>query len=322
MSSPRIFYFCYDHNNPTGGQKITYQHVDILNRNGFSAFALHSKPGFRLTWFENSTCTIDRTTFDQVFDTKRDYIVLPEDLGSRINLIPGKKVIFDKNLYYGFSVLEPKHGSSYPALAPNIIAIFTLSEHNRKHLQFAYPSVKIIKVDSDICTDTFQYRPLESKEALISCVPKARNHLYTLYHMLQSRGASGLNQTGHFKWIFLGKLTEKQVAETLSRSLIFISLSVDEGFHLMPVEAMACGCIVASYGCGPLLENLPRPYRFEHSNLISVAKFMERIMDSFPHDLGRYETMVESGRKIALSFSRRRQEVSVLKAWKRILARH
>lgn len=28
----RIFYFCYSHDRPTGGQKQAYHHVDILNR--------------------------------------------------------------------------------------------------------------------------------------------------------------------------------------------------------------------------------------------------------------------------------------------------
>ena len=40
---PRIFVLCPDDNSPSGGNKILYRHVDILNRIGFDASALHQE---------------------------------------------------------------------------------------------------------------------------------------------------------------------------------------------------------------------------------------------------------------------------------------
>src|SRR6266542_5500719 len=101
----RIFYFAYDHNRPSGGQKDTYQHVDILNRAGYEAYALHRTKGFRLGWFENSTAIVSDEWFWRRRDEERDIVVLPEDLGPAICSYPGHKVIFNKNLYHGFRAL-------------------------------------------------------------------------------------------------------------------------------------------------------------------------------------------------------------------------
>jgi hypothetical protein len=90
MSDSRVFYYCYDHDRPTGGQKDTYQHVDTLNKKGIEAYALHFKNEFRLTWFENKTRVIYQSDFKAIYNVARDYIVLPEDLGGRILQFPGK----------------------------------------------------------------------------------------------------------------------------------------------------------------------------------------------------------------------------------------
>src|SRR3954471_22628081 len=91
----RIYYFCYDHNRPTGGQKHTYEHVDILQAAGMEAFAVHREPGLRLTWFENDTPVKPLPEVIADFQSVRDYWVLPEDLGPRITAFPGRKVIFN-----------------------------------------------------------------------------------------------------------------------------------------------------------------------------------------------------------------------------------
>ena len=46
MSNPQIFYLAYSHNRPTGGQKNTYRHVDILNELGYRAFIVHHEKNF------------------------------------------------------------------------------------------------------------------------------------------------------------------------------------------------------------------------------------------------------------------------------------
>lgn len=53
--SSRIFFLCPDDNSNIGGIKKIYQHVDILNRHGYAAYVVHTRNGFRCTWFDNNT---------------------------------------------------------------------------------------------------------------------------------------------------------------------------------------------------------------------------------------------------------------------------
>jgi hypothetical protein len=157
MKKPSIFYYCYDHNLPRGGQKDTYQHADILNKHGYQAFVLHMKKDFRLTWFENETKVVDFECFQRIYNQEQDYIVLPEDLGMDILKAPGKKVIFNKNLYYGFEAFGEKIPPHYPYHNEEVVCAFTVSDHNREHLRFAYPHLEVIRVYSGINSDLFSY---------------------------------------------------------------------------------------------------------------------------------------------------------------------
>ncbi len=50
-----IYYLCPCSEAPCGGVQKIYQHVDVLNQNGFNAYVLHPKKGFRYSWRENKT---------------------------------------------------------------------------------------------------------------------------------------------------------------------------------------------------------------------------------------------------------------------------
>jgi hypothetical protein len=73
----KIFYLAYDH-AVSGGERHVYDHVDLLNKAGFDAYVLHTEPGYRHTWFPNSTRAIDFRSLWTVYDERLDYLVLPE----------------------------------------------------------------------------------------------------------------------------------------------------------------------------------------------------------------------------------------------------
>lgn len=50
-----IYYLCPSPSHPVGGIQKIYQHVDALNANGFNAYVLHDKPGYRYGWRANQT---------------------------------------------------------------------------------------------------------------------------------------------------------------------------------------------------------------------------------------------------------------------------
>src|SRR4051794_7674416 len=54
-----IYFLTPDFNLPAGGVRVFYRHVDTLNAAGLKASILHSRRGFRCTWFENNTQIAD-----------------------------------------------------------------------------------------------------------------------------------------------------------------------------------------------------------------------------------------------------------------------
>lgn len=317
MGKSRIFYHCYDHNQPSGGQKDTYQHVDILNRNGIEAYAFHRQPGFRLSWFENETPTIDEEHLRTIFREDCDFLVLPEDLGIKGEQYPGRKIIFNKSLYYGARAIIAAPDRRDPCRSPSVAAIFSVSKHNRRALQFAYPQKPVYLVRYDIRPQVFRFRPLSTKRPLIACVPKAAAHVAVLHQMLSARTAAGLNRLAEFEWVFLKGLSEAQVASVLQDALIFVFLSVEEGLPRMPLEAMASGCLVTAYRHGPLPEYLPPEFGFCHGDLVSIAARIELLTNKYPN-LSDFQGATEAARDISLCYSASEQTESVLAAWESI----
>ncbi|MBW1980187.1 MAG: glycosyltransferase family 4 protein [Deltaproteobacteria bacterium] len=322
MDQPRIFYFCYDHQNPTGGQKQAYAHVDILNNNGYNAFALHLTEGFRLTWFQNHTRVINLASFKQIYQPQRDILVLPEDLGEKILSFPGQKVIFNQNCYYGFSCFGFSKPRCYPYLDGSVMAVLTVSEHNKRQLQYAFPDLQILRVVNSIDSQRFSYRPVAAKKKIIACLPRKNPlHLNQVYHILQCRAAQRLNNLSDYGWAFMRNFSEEQVAQIFSDSLLFLFLSSEEGLPLMPLEAMLSGCLVFAYDCEPLTEylNPMNAFLYEKHALGKMIEEIEELAADFPEKLERLQSKSEAARETALWYSRSRQEESLLAAWAAIL---
>jgi glycosyltransferase involved in cell wall biosynthesis len=67
---------------------------------------------------------------------------------------------------------------------------------------------------------------------------------------LQQWFAALCPQWAHVPWVEVDGMSRPQVAQTLAESLVFVSLSKDEGLGLPPLEAMAAGCLVAGFTGG------------------------------------------------------------------------
>jgi glycosyltransferase involved in cell wall biosynthesis len=319
MSQPRIFYYCYSHDRPNGGQKHTYRHVDILNANGFDAAIIHPASDFRLSWFDNETRVIDMSQFLAIVDPIHDFIVLPEDLGQRILEFPGRKVIFNKNLYHGFTCYSEQSDTLYPYHSPEVVAVFTVSRHNEDVLRYTYPKLLVKRMYAEIDPTIFRFCPLVNKRPQIVYVHKARESTLAIRHIIESRAQGGFSSGRQFRWYPLEDLSQCELAASLFNSLLLIFPSVYEGLPRMVLEAMASGCVVAAYGNGPLAEILPSRYSFQHSDLLGITTFVEEVMNSYPAALDKWSAVVKEGRQTAETFSVERQTRHLVEAWNEIL---
>lgn len=321
MQRGRIFYTVSDDNHPSGGEKHSYQHVDVLNESGFEAYALHTNKGTHNTWFENRTRVIDMDSFWDLYNMERDYIVIPETLAANASSLPGKKVIFNKNLYHGYVSFGRTKPPSYSYTDSKVVAAFAVSDHNLRHLQFAFPGAKIFRMYAHIDCGLFAFRSLGDKQRRIAFSVKSRVPLHVLCHTLMARNATGLNNLQDYELTFLEGFSEQQMVRVLQDSLILIFLGTYEGLPRTVLEAMACGCLVVGYGTGPLKECLPAAYQFEPDDFLSIAQRIESIMRAFPSEIDSLAPLTEKGREIAEAFTLERQKASLISAWNEIMAR-
>jgi hypothetical protein len=316
--TPQIFYYMYS-DGISGGEMDSYHHVDILNDCGYNAYALHLT-GTPHTWFKNQTKVIDGPSFWEIYNPQRDYLVFPEPLGEFISSMPGKKVIFNKNLYKGFKVMGFKPGTvRYPYIESKVVAVFTVSKHNYECLEFAFPEAKLFRMYTRIDCNMFAYKTLPNKKRRIAIVDKTEEPLLVLCNMLKARAHAGLNNLLDYDLTLLRNYTHSQVAEILSDSLMLITVSTYEGLPRVVLEAMASGCIVIGYGSGALKESLIPEYQFEPDDFLAMARCIEDIARAFPDNIDSWESCTAKARTIAEEFSLEKQQKHVIEAWEQIL---
>jgi len=322
--SPKIFYFCHDHQNPRGGQKHAYKHVDILRRNGYDAYALHFKKGFRLTWFTNKTRVICWQEFKKRFRTAHDFIVLPEDLQRKILAFPGKKIIFNRNVYFGYHDLGVAGVDILPYLDPQLRAVMTVSTHNQRLLQCSFPRLCIRRVYNSVDPELFRFTPPSQKKRLIVVCPvKSFKETVLMQQALIGRARQGRNVLASYRWAYLHGFNESELVGVLREALILLFLSRYEGLPMLPLEAMSSGTVVASYDAGPAREYLRKSNSllapaFDEKTLIYGIERAARLFEA--HD-PRLQRLVLAASKTAAAYSPRRQEQSVLRFWQEMCAR-
>jgi hypothetical protein len=320
MTTPRIFYFCFSHNRPRGGNKHSYRHVDILNGAGLWAAALHVDPGFtRYEWFENDTRVVNLAEFHRTYRLGEDIVVVPEDLRPQTAAFAGRKVIFNKNVYYGALSLGLKDPLVDPYLDPDVEAAFAVSEHNASYLRMAYPDLPVFRLYPEIDASLFQFRNLAEKKPLIATNGKAQGDVMAVFHLLRARSQQGLNCLPDFEWAFLNDVPQGKVAATLADALFFVFLSTTEGFGRMPVEAMSCGAVPVAYSAGPGDEFLPSACRFRVGDLEGIVDFIEKHAMDF-RSSSELQRLTAHGRALARNFSLERQRSEVLRVWHELLA--
>jgi glycosyltransferase involved in cell wall biosynthesis len=342
MSQPVIYYFCPDFRGAVGGVKAMYRHVDILNRNGFSASILHSTTGFRCRWFENET-RIDYAKKTQF--KKDDVIVFPEPLlpyftdshnpptlklhfyrafsknrhkfyTNELSKAPVRKVIFNQNAYLTFKDLDYSKDYDIPYLRRDVVATICVSEDNYNHLKFVFPDIPLYRVHYSANKADFYYQP-EKKHQIAFMTDRNKDDWNQVLNILKLK-----KLTEGFLLIPIQNKTEKQVAQILKESAIFFGFGKTEGFSLPPMEAMICGCIVVGYhGRGGREYFHPEfSYPVEAGDIIGFVQKAEEAIKAYRNNP---DLMLEKGKRASERTSRDYdaciEEADLIGTWSEIL---
>jgi len=233
-----IYYLCMDDNTPSGGRRIMYRHVDILNEAGINAAILHNVPGFRLTWFKNDTAVVYG---DEVKITPEDYIVVPETRGMGIMQSNHPRiVIFNQNVHYTWAGYQGNETKT-PYHRDNLKGVMVVSEHNKELLEYAFPFLTVDRVVVSLDADLFTFS--DKKEKIIAYMPRRGSHdLMQVLQVLKWRGA-----LEGWRLVPIQGLSHWETADVLKRAAIFLSSGYQEGCPMPPLEAAASGCQVIGY---------------------------------------------------------------------------
>lgn len=264
-SQPTVYYVAPSWNEPSGGIRMIYRHVDALNRIGYQAMVLHNTPGFRCTWFSNQTAVV---AAKHVQIQPNDVLVIPEFYGPTLDTLPSaaRKMIFNQGAYHTFDMIPM--GTPVYANIPNLIGILAVSENNESLLNYIFPEVPVWKCRPVVDSNLF-YPPDGPKERRYAYIPSRRpEERHQLLHILRERSVQ-------LEPLEIDGLPESDVANELRRCAVFLSFSERDGFGLPPAEAMACGCYVVGYTGGGGEEFFRPEFSRPVSNLLEFAQCIE-----------------------------------------------
>jgi hypothetical protein len=279
----RIIYGCPASNTPTGGVKVIYRHAALLHTLYDNAFVWHvNESEFRCNWFDHSAQTISTDKLSPA----TDIIVIPEIWASHhVNMLKelGFKVcIFVQNAYMTHVNLSSNNSRAILDAYKEADLILSISEDSSEYIKnvFGVTDARIIQQCCSVDSELF--KPNQKNKTITYMPRKMSQHSVRVVSALQPLLPEGWEISA------IDNMTEPQVADILSKSIIFLSFSEFEGLGLPPIEAALCGNFVVGYhGQGgkdywdePIFHNVDQgdirkfiSATLERINLIENSKF-------------------------------------------------
>jgi glycosyltransferase involved in cell wall biosynthesis len=268
--NPTVYFLTPDHDVPSGGIRVIYRHVDLLNSAGIRAFVLHQRRGFRCTWFTHNTQVID---VSEARVGRGDLLVVSEpDVNLICKLPPGvRHVIFNQNTHLTWRRASESVTRHYNT-SPDLVGVIVVSDHNKDMLRYAFEGLPVCRIHVSIDPTLFYPGDNVRSRHIAYMSRKGKEDAKNVLHLLRSRGV-----LDGWEVVPLDGLTHAEVAEQLRTTRIFLAFTYQEGFGLPPAEAMACGNYVIGYhGCGGrefFLPDFSAP--IETGDILSFARAVE-----------------------------------------------
>ncbi|MCK1335473.1 glycosyltransferase [Bradyrhizobium sp. 38] len=295
-SSPTAWFLCPHYKSPSGGVRKLYQCVDTLNAAGLDAAILHARPGFRCSWFENSTRVVSAS---ELTLGPRDIFVVPEVYGRSICNLPRnvRQVIFNQNAYLTLSSLENGLAHAEPYTNnPDLALVLVVSQDNADVIRRTFPAIPVRRLRLGI-NPSLYHPPQGSKQRRIVYMPRKRpDDAAAVLAQLRLRGA--LNG---WDIVAIAGRSEAETAELLRTARLFLSFSFREGFGLPPLEALACGCIVVGYHGSGGREYFRPPFAtaVEDGDVAAFVSAVEQAIHGIDSDLRSADSLATAASRFA-----------------------
>jgi hypothetical protein len=268
------YFYVPDVDHPSGGVRAIYRFVDACNAAGMQAAVLHQRPGFRATWFNNTTEVVAARTTPV---NGSDVLVVSElDAPELLPRTPGlTKVILNQQHYWTFlqGAVNYRH--------PDVASVIAVSTDGERYLSAAFPGIQPHRIRYAVDTTLFRPSPDSKKRDLVFLAAKGMADRQQVCNILDNRGRLATwNVEG------LSGLTQESMARRLGKSTILAAFSPSEGFQMLLTEAMAAGCAVVGYTGGGgneyLTEALAWPV--EAGDVVGFVERIEEVAQLWDED--------------------------------------
>ncbi len=311
----RIFYVCPDIEVPSGGIKRLYTHVELLRENGYDAYIMHVKKGFKLGWFESEAPIVYSCDFPLASLDPRDTIVVPEGFPAvikQLKTLQVKKVVIALSFAYIFKHMPA--GENWKDYGINWV--MANNKITGDFIQWSMGIKNIHIIGSSIDHNMFHYKP-DMKRLQVAYIKRKDTLSSNVEKILKSRTASR-----NPDFITIANLNIQDYARVLKESKIYLTTSTAEGFPRPILEAMACGCLCIGFdgvGGRDFIVESGRRQNFvlaESMNLIDLSGKLAELVEM----IDRKDPTIEAIRRNAVStaarFSPDIEKESVLRFWR------
>ncbi len=238
-----LTYLCPNAKKASGGVKVIYRHVSMINDMqiaGVKAQVFHPKDvNFRC---ESSFTNLNfKKNF--IFNRRHEVFVIHEMWAAR-----EAKIARDKGIRYiiqvqgGYDVFRKTDVDLVYSAYQHAELITCVSDDIYACLIFLFPEFeqKIYRLHLSVEKELF--KPAAHKENIITYMPrKLEKHSTLVLNFIVRKLPSS------WKIFPIENMSQEAVAETLSKSRIFLSFSELEGLGLPPIEAALAGNLVVGY---------------------------------------------------------------------------
>ena len=247
-----------------------------------------------------------------------DILVFPEiHLGGLANLakkkVASRKVMFCQNQYYMFF-----YGITAEEYAKFGFTHFIASS------QFAKRSMETVLKVRDVAVvpchiEGDMFFPREKRMQIVT-MPRKFPFVAGLPAQASLLRKMLVLKYAHLReipWVSFENAPQDQVAETMGRSTVFLSLSRLESLGLGPLEAMASGCIVVGYhGTGGLEYATPENgFWFSPEQLEEVVDALASVIDGLNRGNANLRRMIDAGIATAARFSKEKTKQALQSLW-------
>jgi len=306
----RIVYVSWPAAEISGGIKAAFQHVELLGEAGLDA-AVATADAMAPGWFETSAKII---RLEEV--RPGDVLVFPENNAQLLRAFAAAgnpKLVFCQNPFQVFRGVEGMSSFADTGVTHIMCPSHTVMLYCRRR----FPGLKLAYTPFFVDHSRFAWRP--DKVLQIATIPRKRP---MEFGAIADLFRASYPQHSDVPWVYAHQATEAQVADSMGRSAVFLSLARMEAHAMITLEAMASGCVLAGFtgvAGGTDSATARNGFWAGEDDLAACVDQLARAVQ-LARDRGPvYDEMVAEGRRTAWEYRREESARRLLQFWRATL---